>query len=587
MIEKIKNSSLTFKIGALTFFVAVMVIISTSFLLVVQYNNAIMKRASSNIREYTKVMSERISSIFNDGILCTNNVMLSINSISTDHDLTETERERNILGILNQNVLIFPGVSTVIYIDENEKMYVTNEGQREKKEEILSSGYITQLDENGGKTEVLNAADECMTVGNQKYITLGKKIRNINTGKALGYVFVNMEEEYVMNCSQNDLSEYLLADGQGNYVTGGIEEEKDTEKIIEQLISDDTLTEIKIENDKYLVDRQYMDTYQWELIGITNVNRHNLSRLELLSILAVTSLIGMGLCILAMKISSKFIAKPIRKLNDGARKIAEGDSKYRFSFQTNDELGRFARTFNYMLDKNEQLVARVNEQAKEKSRYELSLLQEQIKPHFLYNTLDIIVMLIQMQREKEAERVTRKLAAYYKNCLSGSEEIITLEREIQIIRDYLDLQMMRYGEKFVFDIHVSGEMYDILIPKLTLQPIVENAIYHGIKEKPGTGHIRIYGKTDAERKTVELVIEDDGAGMDDAVLAHVQKQLAGNTGGQRQSDRDEDKKSGFGIYNTNNRIRLYYGEPYGISIESALWEGTKVTVCLPQKRVLE
>lgn len=582
--DKRNNMSVTFKIGVLTFLIASTMAVSTSFLLIVQYNKAIMKRAEINIQEYTRVMADRISSIFDEGILCSNNIVISISSISNNHSLKQTE-ELYILNSLNQNVLIFPGIDSIVYIDQNDKVYVTNEMLKANQEQILNSLYVQELEGTKGATIVLDKSDSCMSYDGKEYVTLGKEVRNINTGKRLGKIFINIDEEHLIRSSKSDLSVYMLADASGNYVISEEIEEPYITGLIEKILQDQVPETYEIKGEKYMVATEDFETCDWILVGITNVDRYNVSKAEHLSFLMFTASVSIVLCLIAMMISSGFIAKPIRKLSQGAKRIAEGDLSFRFHFKTNDEIGKYADTFNYMMDQNQQLLYKVNEQSTEKRKYELSLLQEQIKPHFLYNTLDIIIMLIHMQREKEAERVTRKLASYYKNSLSGSEEIITVEKEIHIIRDYLDLQNIRYAEKFTFDIHIPMELSDLLIPKLTLQPIVENAIYHGIKQKEGMGHITITGQGDQKTNTFRLIVEDNGNGMEACVLENIRKELLGKE--LRKGVQKTIYGSNFGIYNTHNRIRLYFGEQYGLSLESEIGEGTQVTIWLPQRRVLE
>ena len=238
-----------------------------------------------------------------------------------------------------------------------------------------------------------------------------------------------------------------------------------------------------------------------------------------------------------------------------------------------DEIGTLGRIFNYMTQRNLELLKQVDDEAKKKREYELALIQEQVKPHFLYNTLDIIIMLIEMNRSKEAARVTQKLASFYKNSLSGSEDIVTLERELQITRDYLDLQTMRYGDKFKYKFEVPLDLYYISIPKMTLQPLVENAIYHGLKYKEDWGTITISGEL-LNNKAV-LKVSDDGIGIDADKLKLMQGFLSSN-----EIPEDEDRKH-FGVYSVDHRLRLYFGEEYGLNVESEFEKGTTFIICIP------
>jgi two-component system sensor histidine kinase YesM len=199
-------------------------------------------------------------------------------------------------------------------------------------------------------------------------------------------------------------------------------------------------------------------------------------------------------------------------------------------------------------------------------------------------------MLIEMNRSKEAARVTHKLASYYKNSLSGSEEIVIIEREIQIIRDYLDLQTMRYGDKFSYEIDVDAKAFNSQIPKMTLQPLVENAIYHGIKNKSSWGKITVTGRI--VDSYVELRVIDDGIGMKEDELSKLndllnkedifdsdEKKMAKEA---EITDHDSTKGgSHFGLYSVAKRIKLYFGKEYGARIESTENVGTTVIVKVP------
>ena len=263
----------------------------------------------------------------------------------------------------------------------------------------------------------------------------------------------------------------------------------------------------------------------------------------------------------------RLITKPLLKLKKGAEEIATGNLNVHFNFHTQDEIGKLGNIFNIMTLKIRELLKRVDEEARKKREYELALLHEQIKPHFLYNTLDIIIVLIEMKREWEAAHVVKKLAAYYKNSLSSSEEIISLETEIQIIEDYLELQNIRYGGKFSYDIVIDAEAKKECIPRLTLQPLVENAIYHGLKYKENWGTIRVYVHYLGEK--IQIKVMDDGIGIPDEKLNEIRSFA-------------EKVEKHFGLYSVHHRLLLYYGEEVLFNINSKYEEGTCITIEVPR-----
>ena len=183
-----------------------------------------------------------------------------------------------------------------------------------------------------------------------------------------------------------------------------------------------------------------------------------------------------------------------------------------------------------------------------------------------------MIVLIEMKREWEAAHVVKKLADYYKKSLSSSEEIISIETELQIIEDYLELQNIRYGEKFSYEIHVDEEAKIERIPRLTLQPLVENAIYHGLKYKEEWGSIRVDIRLQNEHMVIQVI--DDGIGIKEEKLNEIRRFA-------------EKAEKHFGLYSVNHRLILYYGEDSGLQIESKYGEGTCITIEIPRGNCID
>ena len=202
---------------------------------------------------------------------------------------------------------------------------------------------------------------------------------------------------------------------------------------------------------------------------------------------------------------------------------------------------------------------------------EFELLQSQINPHFLYNTLDAIVWLAEAGEQKKVVSMVGSLSDFFRISLNQGQDILDVKEELQHVRSYLEIQQMRYQDILQYEICVPEELNHCQIPKITLQPLVENALYHGIKNKRGKGMIRIEGELDGE--DCILLITDNGKGMTPERLEQVRKGI------RNRKVRETDI---YGLYNVNERIRLNFGENYGITITSTYGEGTCVTVRLPQ-----
>jgi two-component system sensor histidine kinase YesM len=218
----------------------------------------------------------------------------------------------------------------------------------------------------------------------------------------------------------------------------------------------------------------------------------------------------------------------------------------------------------------EDMVEKGKEEERKMRYAELRLLQEQINPHFLYNTLDTIVWLIEGNSADEAVDMVVSLSRFFRVGLSHGAENISIRDEEQHTRSYLEIQQARYHDILDYEIAIDPALYPYQIQKLTLQPLVENALYHGIKYKRAKGKITVTGKLEGRR--IFLTVEDDGVGMEPEKLVMLRRDI----------DRScKDTEGGFGLANVNERIRIYFGEYYGMQIDSVRGVGTRVTVVIP------
>ena len=223
----------------------------------------------------------------------------------------------------------------------------------------------------------------------------------------------------------------------------------------------------------------------------------------------------------------------------------------------------------------EQMVGRLNRQIQETAhnqerlrRTELALIQAQVNPHFLYNTMDTIIWLIEAGKTEEAVEMVSNLSAFFRNSLSQGRDVITLREEEAHVRSYLEIQQARYKDIMRYTVNIVPELNGALIPKLTLQPLVENALYHGVKLKRGLGHIYVVGR--AEGDDILLQVTDDGVGIEPERLEELRRSL-------EQGDR-----VGFGLSTVHERVRLFFGPPYGLSVSGQPGVGTTVSVRIPR-----
>jgi two-component system sensor histidine kinase YesM len=287
------------------------------------------------------------------------------------------------------------------------------------------------------------------------------------------------------------------------------------------------------------------------------------------------------LCLLGIAASyylSNTISRPIRQLMAMMRKAEDGNFSVRFAGGRSDEVGMLGRSFNAMLKQIDRLIDMVGTEQRKKREAELRSLQAQIKPHFLYNTLDTIQWLARKNGAHDVTEVVDSLSRLFRIGLSRGSEMITLQDEFEHIRHYLKIQKTRYKDKLNDSIWMDPALEHCYVIKLILQPIVENAIYHGIKERRGPGHIRITARREADVITID--IEDDGVGMTPEALQQLQRKLELERTGSL-AKKEQEGEGGYGLLNVQERIRLSFGEPYGIQLHSVPGQGTKVTVLHP------
>ena len=264
------------------------------------------------------------------------------------------------------------------------------------------------------------------------------------------------------------------------------------------------------------------------------------------------------------------IVRPIERLRQVTGAVAHGDFEARAETTGPAEIAELSGSVNDMTVHLEAMVSKIKEDESKMRHAELRLLQEQINPHFLYNTLDTIVWLIESDSTDEAVDMVVSLSQFFRLVLSHGAEYISIREEEQHIRSYLKIQQARYHDILDYEIDIDSAIYPYKILKLTLQPLVENALYHGIKYKRAMGKITITGRMQERR--IVLTVQDNGVGMEPEKLAHLRREI------ERPC---KDTEGGFGLANVNERIRMYFGDYYGMQIDSVQGQGTTVTVTIP------
>lgn len=309
----------------------------------------------------------------------------------------------------------------------------------------------------------------------------------------------------------------------------------------------------------------------WKLAGVTSERGFYLNNQK--NLLFMGFIIGLLAYILALVnayISSR-ITTPIRKLEHSVNVIESGDLEAEVYIGGAEEVRHLGTSVQKMADRIRGLMQDIVTEHETRRRTEFDALQSQINPHFLYNTLDIIVWMIENEEKEKAVQIVTALGRFFRISLSRGRSIIPVKDELEHVRNYLMIQQNRFKNKFTYRVEADDAVLPMASVKLILQPIVENAIYHGMEFMDGDGEILV--KAELKDGCTVMTVRDNGLGMTEET---VEKLLSGD-----QPHAPSRRGSGIGVRNVHERIRIYFGEDYGLSIVSEPDEGTKVTIRMP------
>lgn len=415
---------------------------------------------------------------------------------------------------------------------------------------------------------------DCRIKGEGYYFA--KQYTDIATGKSLGYVVLKISNVFESIENENSRRSFYLFDPYARLVIttdrkteetyGRMEEQSERDRFSSRL-SEALLLRAADEKQGagtgQVVNVRAVNK-RWRLFSVTDTGEELRGlNVTIASILTVSLLIAVIIFVIISRVIGRVIL-PIQTLSRHMAGIRDVLPMPVDMGRRKDEVGALAAGFNEMTGRNRELVELLLEEKKRQEQLKLSLLQSQIKPHFLYNTLDTIYCLVLMGKKEEAGRMTKLLSDYYRHVLSNGMDWVLLFEEIKYTSNYLQIQSIRYNDILDFEICVEEEVENIKIPKLTLQPLVENAIYHGIKPLDRKGHIRVLVKQ--KEDIVYLRVQDDGVGLSGERFWEVLQK------GAQSGD-------SFGLRNVAERLHLYYGERCALELEERA-QGTTILICI-------
>ncbi len=377
-----------------------------------------------------------------------------------------------------------------------------------------------------------------------------------------------------------ELAEKLLADTTEKNSIEAIESVRDLcvtlelrmDEIDEAETYDEGMTQL--ENNIYILT-DLIQTYMYDYLYYESVYLNNLQvemqRTIRYIIAGVIVLLVSVIVIIISYVSSVTygITEPITKLTKRLDDITGGDFSAKEPIEAREiEIQTLSNGFEEMAGQLDSLIQENKRVERRKRHAQLELLQAQINPHFLYNTLDTIIWLVEADKKQESIEMVSALSDFFRFCLSRGKDIISLQEEEKHVLSYLAIQKIRYQDRMDYEVNIPKSLYKYSIPKLTLQPLVENSIYHGIKLQREKGTIRVDAIDIGDR--IEITVKDNGAGMTEERLKEMRQVIING------------EKVGFGLRTVHERIQLLFGEEYGLTISSTEGVGTTITAVIPK-----
>ena len=538
-----------------------------------EYTHTIIQQMNQNIDSYIDYM-ENIA------------YLISSNEDVQDYLFDEKIDNEGRYRILNQFQTILDSrsdIRNVGIISKNGRMLI-NDGSKSVYQDLdlnTQEWYATALEKPNGPILTSSHVQHIISGERPWVITLSRGIRDRSgSGEKEGVFFIDLNYSAISGlCDQSTVGTKgyaFILDAKGNIVYHPQQQqlynELQTENISLIMDTDEDTVLTGTGNDGKLYSISRSEKTGWTVVDCTSVRELLRKSRQAQSVYVLTAIVLVIVALLFSRFMARSITLPIQKLRDSMKKVQEGDfSVSDVVVDSRNEIGSLTKSFDVMTHRIHELMEQNVHEQEEKRKSELKALQSQINPHFLYNTLDSIIWMAEGKKNEEVVLMTASLARLLRQSISNEDEVVPIANEVEYARGYLTIQKMRYKDKLEFQIDVDSSILYIPLIKLVLQPIIENAIYHGLKYKESKGLLIVKGFMKDGNAVLQVI--DDGVGMDEETLAHIYDKHKVNY-----------HSNGVGVYNVQKRLKLYYGDGYGITYESEKGKGTTATITIPGRQ---
>lgn len=505
--------------------------------------------------------------------------------VTTRRTITEFMQQNKYSGTNKKCDLKILGENGVNYsISENVNQIATRYPDLEKLKE---EEWFAVLD---GKSRIRYIptwqSEEFQALGEDSAVRAIRLIKNFNSGRCVGIFDVNITHTDILNIFaagiELDNQEVMLMDDTGTIITSTNQEMIGriitSENYLKKLTGyDHGYFQAKVNGSKSQVYFVTSPSTQWKIIMYEKRQGMVWSTNQSYVWIILALLVFFALEIIMSIVDSRYISRPVRKLKRDMRNVYKGDLSVRTEVENMDEFGELSQQFNMMIERIEQLIEQLKEKDEEKRVLELQALQAQINPHFLYNTLASIRFQMEMGMEDKAGQSLMALVKLLRRTFSDYRKLIPIREELQALETYLVLMENRYQDTFEWKIDVDEEIMECLIPRISIQPLVENSISHGFSEKKGMGHIRIEGRRQEQNLVIRVL--DDGEGADVEKIKRILEEPS--------ESKCKEQVSSIGLKNVQERLQLFFGEEYGLSVSQTEEGGVCVELCMPAQKERE
>lgn len=584
--KALKKNSTTIKnkiflIYTLTFAVLILLI---SFVLLNFLNKLMIDEIGETRVDILRQIGERSNAIKNSSITISNLYNLDTKLLHAVRENLDTDMEQEVKMYLDNMKksydLVFSDVGIaydVIVIGENGFCYSSQAGDKYDFKSLETQLWYKTINEKQGGITFISSFKDVFGTQKDKYVFSASRIMKDNLGRKIGTLLITIDETYLANLYTSVLngSNYIyIIDNDGSIISHTNKNMRGMNFIMidnfRKFYGANQFHIIQKSQGKYLISNYYDTQTGWTIIEEMPVASVFSEISKVLYIIFAFLGVCLALAVIVSYYVSYRISRPLLNLCNSMDQVKEGNFDVISNVKGYKEIDQLKHSFNGMAHEIKLLLEDIKKKEAFKRQAELDFLRAQINPHFLYNTLFSIKCSVELGKNQQVIYMLSAFIDLLKMSLREDADLITLNEEVETTEKYIILEQMRYGDKLSFEIEMEENTKECMVPALILQPIVENAIFHGIEAKDDMGILVITSKIENEKLYISII--DDGVGMTGETIESLLEQCNLN---------EYKKSKSIGIVNVAHRIKFNFGTEYGIGIDSEIGIGTTVTLILP------